>query len=155
MVGEQGKLERIPAGEGRGTYHGPRVDTVIHRLGNHPIHAGFPRRWKTPSLEIYKYARGPAKQLAVLSYAHDVETGRNWPIEWVVGYGKGNVYNSTFGHVWKGDNEPESIRCVGFRTTLVRALEWLATGRTTGPLPLEFPSENSMQLVPDSAGQPE
>ena len=43
-VAEDGVLRRIPAGEGRETGHGDRVDTVVRRLGDHPIHAGLPRR---------------------------------------------------------------------------------------------------------------
>ncbi len=148
VVDDDGQITRIPPGEGRGTSHGPRRDTVVQLRGEHPIHDGYPKRWKTPLLEVYTYARGPAENLTVLSYAYDPATEKNWPIEWVVAYGKGRVYNSTFGHVWAGDKEPASMRCVGFRTTLIRALEWLATGRVTWPVPPEFPTENQMQLVP-------
>jgi type 1 glutamine amidotransferase len=148
-VGDAAAITRIPPGEGRGTHHGPRLDTVIHVLGRHPIHEGYPRRWKTPLLEVYKYARGPAENLTVLSYAYDADTKQNWPIEWVVKYGRGNVYNSTFGHVWTGDKNPVSMRCVGFQTTFVRAAEWLATGRTTWPMPNRFPSEDEILVRPE------
>jgi type 1 glutamine amidotransferase len=145
-VADDGSLTRIPPGEGSGTSHGPRVDAVIHVLGQHPIHAGYPRAWKMPQVEIYTYARGPAEELTVLSYAHDAKTEKNWPMEWVVKYGRGSVYNSTFGHVWAGDDNPASTRCVGFRTTLIRAAEWLATGRVTWPVPADFPTQDTMRL---------
>ncbi len=145
-VDEKGGVSRIPPGEGRGTYHGPRVDTVVQVLGDHPIHRGYPHRWKTPTLEVYKYARGPAENLTVLSHTHDPETGKNWPLEWVVEYGKGKVYNSTFGHVWKNEENPIGMRCAGIQTTLIRAVEWLAEGKTTWPVPEDFPTESEMRL---------
>ena len=147
-VNEDGSLNRIPPGEGRGTYHGPRVNTVVEVLGSHPIHQGYPRRWKTPDLEVYKYARGPADNLTVISYAYDEETGKNWPLEWVMEYGKGRVYNSTFGHVWRGARNPETMRCVGIQTTLIRAVEWVATGEVTWPVPDRFPSETEFVVRP-------
>jgi hypothetical protein len=55
-----------------------------------------------------------------------------------VGYGKGRDYNSTMGQGWKDQKNPPAIRCVAFRTLLVRALEWLATGETTSPVPEDF-----------------
>ncbi len=140
-VEDDQSITRIPPGEGRGTSHGPRVDTVVELLGSHPITKGYPKKWKTPLLEVYIYARGPAENLTVLSYAYHPKTQKNWPLEWVVRYGKGSVYNSTFGHVWQGDDQPISMRCVGFQTTLVRTTEWLATGKVTRPLPENFPTE--------------
>jgi glutathione peroxidase len=92
------------------------------------------------------YARGPAQNLTVLSYAYDKGTKKHWPIEWVVQYGKGRVYNSTFGHLWSGEVEPASIRCIGFQTTLIRAVEWLATGNATWPVPSNFPTEDTISL---------
>jgi glutathione peroxidase len=97
-------------------------------------------------LEVYVYARGPAQNLTVLSYAYDKTTQKYWPIEWVVQYGKGRVYNSTFGHLWSGEVYPDSMRCVGFQTSLIRAIEWLATGNVTWPVPSDFPTEEQISL---------
>lgn len=149
QVEENGKIKRIPVGEGKSTYHGPRHDTVIKKLNNHPINKGFPKAWLTPDMELYKFARGPAENLTVLSYANDPKTNINWPVEWVVAYGKGRVYNSSMGHLWKGETFPIGYRCIGFQTTLIRATEWLATEKTTYKLPANFPSENKMSLVED------
>ena len=74
QVTENGTLLEIPVGEGRATYHGPRNDAVIYILSDHPINNGFNRSWKTPDIELYKFARGPAQNLTVLSYAKDEET---------------------------------------------------------------------------------
>ena len=145
-VSEDGRIIRIPPGEGSGTSHGPRLDTVVRILNNHPINEGFPKYWKTPSLEVYVYARGPCENLKVLSYAYDKTTQKYWPIEWVVQYGKGRVYNSTFGHLWRDEVEPAGVRCVGFQTTLVRATQWLAAKKVTWPVPSNFPTENTISL---------
>jgi type 1 glutamine amidotransferase len=146
-VKDDGQVEEIPVGEGKTTYHGPRNDVVIHVLNHHPINDDFPEAWQTPDMELYKYARGPAKNLSVLSYANDPDTNINWPVEWTVAYGKGRVYNSSMGHLWKGETYPVSYQCVGFQTTLIRATEWLATGSVSYEMPSIFPSENKIELV--------
>ena len=145
-VAEDGEVQRIAAGQGGNTGHGKRFDAVLTRLGEHPIHEGLPRQWKAADLEIYRYARGPAENLTVLSYALETQTGLNFPVEWVVNYGEGRVYNSTFGHVWKGDSNPPGIRCVAFQTLLVRGLEWLSGREVTWPVPDNFPDDKMVQL---------
>jgi type 1 glutamine amidotransferase len=147
-IGTNNVLERIPPGEGAGTSHEARTDRVIHRLGDHPIHAGLPREWKTPLIEVYTYARGPAENLTVLSWAEDPKTRERWPIEWTVQYGEGRVYNSTFGHVWRDETDPVDFRCAGFQTILVRAMQWLAKHPVTFPVPPDFPTETNIVLRP-------
>ena len=145
-VDPDGKIGRIPAGEGGDTGHGARHDTVVHRLGDHPIHTGLPRDWLTPDIEVYYYARGPAKNLTVLSYGLDPKTKMNWPLEWTVAYGQGRVYTSTFGHVWKGDTQPARMRCAGLQTVVVRALQWLARRPVTWPVPADFPTADKVSV---------
>ena len=156
-IDEQEKIVRIPTGEGRDTGHGARVDTVVKRFGDHAIHAGLPREWKTPDIEVYYFARGPAKNLEVLSYGFDPRTQMNWPLEWVVTYGKGRVYTSTFGHVWKDDLvQPARMRCAGVQTVAVRALLWLARSEAAFPVPSDFPTAAAVSVrgeIP-MAGQP-
>ena len=146
-VTPEGEILRIPAGQGDKTNHGKRFDAVLTRLGDHPIHQGLPKRFKAADLEVYRYARGPAENLTVLSYARDPETGFNFPVEWTVSYGKGWVYNSTFGHVWKNDVNPPGARCVAFQTLLVRAVEWLAKDEVITPVPGNFPNALSVQYT--------
>jgi type 1 glutamine amidotransferase len=143
-----GNVIRIPAGEGEKTSHGKRVNALLTRKGDHPIHAGLPRQWVAADIEIYRYARGPAENLTVLSYAQDDKTELNFPIEWVVGYSKGRVYNSTFGHVWKNQPDPEGIRCSGFQTLLPRAVQWLAEEQVESTLPSDFPTVSTIHLRP-------
>jgi hypothetical protein len=145
-IGDGEQLVRIPVGEGRDTGHGARLDTVVKRLGDHPIHAGLPRAWLTPDIEVYYHARGPAKNLEVLSYGFDPRTAMNWPLEWVVRYGEGRVYTSTFGHVWAGDTQPARMRCAGVQTVVVRALQWLARREITTPVPADFPTATAASV---------
>lgn len=140
-VDQNKNIIRIPPGEGSKTSHGKRFDAQIKILTRHPINKGFPQSWITPSMELYTYVRGPAENTTVLSYAFDSSTNKNWPVEWIVNYGKGRVYNSSMGHLWKGDIYPVSYRCIGFQTTMIRVTEWLATGRVTYPVPLDFPKD--------------
>ena len=46
-----------------------------------------------------------------------------------ISYGKGRVFHTTMGH------DAESMKDVGFVTTLNRGAEWAATGRVTIPSP--------------------
>jgi len=140
---------RIPPGQGEGTNHGERFDAVIHIVNRHPINQGYPQRWRTASMELYRYARGPAENITILSAATDSVTGRIFPVEWVVRYGKGRVYASSMGHLWKGDVYPVSYRSIDFQTTLIRATEWLATGNVTYPVPPNFPTADATSLRAD------
>jgi len=145
-IDDHEQLVRIPAGDGLNTGHGARVDIVVKRLGNHPIHAGLPHQWLTPDIEVYYYGRGPAKNIEVLSYGFDPKTKMNWPLEWTVTFGKGRVYTSTFGHVWAGDTQPERMRCAGVQTVVVRALQWLAHRDITTPVPADFPTAEKTSI---------
>ncbi len=147
QVKENKEIVEIPVSEGKSTFHGPRNDEIIYILKNHPINKNFPKAWKTPDMELYQFARGPAKNLTVLSYAKDNDTNINWPVEWVISYGKGRVYNSSMGHLWEGDTYPIGYRCAGFQTILIRATEWLATGKTSYKIPDNFPTQHKIELV--------
>ena len=143
----EGAIRRIPAGEGEKTSHGPRQDTVVIRRGEHPITRGTPERWLTPDIEVYTYGRGPAEELTVLTYGRHLATNWYWPLEWVVSYGSGRVYSSSFGHIWDSDvGIPERVLCVGFQTGLIRAAEWLAAGAVSYPVPDNFPREDAISL---------
>jgi len=66
-IGEDGTVSRVPAGEGEDSSHGPRIDALLTRIGEHPVHAELPRQWVAADIEVYRYARGPAENLTVLS----------------------------------------------------------------------------------------
>jgi len=138
----------IPTGQGENTGHGPRIDALVTRLGDHPMHQGLPRSWLAADLEVYRYPRGPAKNLTILSYAQEPKTGKNFPIEWLVNYGKGRVYCSTYGHYWHNEeNTPRGIRCLAFQELLRRALYYVA-GRAV-PQGAAFPTPQATALAPE------
>jgi type 1 glutamine amidotransferase len=140
-------IVRIPPGKGKATGHGERFNATIHILNRHPINKDYPATWQTANTEVYSFPRGPAENLTVLSYAYDSSsTHRYWPVEWIVTYGKGHIYNSSMGHLWTGETYPLAYRCVGYQTTVVRVTEWLATGKTSYPIPINFPGKNAVSL---------
>jgi hypothetical protein len=147
-VSDDGQLHRFAPGEGESTGHGPRFDALITRRGDHPIHRGLPRQWTAADIEVYYFVRGPAKRVQVISYAREPKTGLNWPTEWVVRYGRGRVYTSTFGHVWKGDVQPVTVRDVGVQTLLVRGLQWLAGRQVDTTVPENFPTAETISVGP-------
>jgi hypothetical protein len=146
VVADDGSIGRIPPGQGEDTGHGKRFDALVRRLGEHPIHTGLPRAWRAADIEVYYHVRGPAKNVAVLSYAWEPHTALNWPIEWTVRYGRGRVYTSTLGHVWRGDVQPVTVRDAAVQTLLVRALQWLSRRPVTWPVPEDFPTATSTSI---------
>ena len=149
-VMEDGTLKRIPPGEGGGTSHGARTNVLVTRLGDDPIHAGLPRVWLSPDMEVYYFARGPAEAVTVLAYGRDTKPGQGWlwPVEWTVNHGRGRVYVSTYGHVWRGDVQPPAMRCAAVQTIIPRAVQWLARREVTIPVPADFPATNAVSLRP-------
>ncbi|MGN6371181.1 MAG: ThuA domain-containing protein, partial [Phycisphaerae bacterium] len=147
-----GNITRLPPGQGANTGHAPRADVLVHTLGHHPIHQNLPPTWKSPALEVYYDARGPAQNLQVLSYGQDPRGHQYWPLEWTVSYGKGRVYCSSFGHVWKDEsatNQPIDLRAADEQLLLERALQWLAHRPITLPLPPDFPTPQKTSLRPN------
>ena len=140
IVIENEKVLRIAKGKGENTGHGKRFDALITRLGNHPIHMNLPKQWRAADLEVYRYARGPAKNLTVLSFAKDAKTQLNFPVEWIVNYGEGRIYTSTYGHHWHNQTEsPAGMRCAAFQTLLLRSIYWLAKREVPNTIPDNFP----------------
>jgi type 1 glutamine amidotransferase len=148
QIAADNSIVKIPPNAGASTSHGKRTDRVIHEIGNDPIHEGMPKSWMTPSIEVYRNARGPAENVELLSWAEEPTTQEHWPIEWTIQYGKGRVYNSTFGHAWRNEADPVDLRCVGFQTVLIRSLQWLAHRPVTWPVPKDFPTEQAVSLRP-------
>jgi type 1 glutamine amidotransferase len=149
-IGPSNRITRIPPGEGQGTGHGNRFNALVQIVNRHPINKDYPERWQTANTEVYYFPRGPAENITVLSCAYDsTSTKRTWPVEWVVTYGAGRIYNSSMGHLWTGEIYPPAYRCVGYQTTVIRATEWLATGKVSYPVPAQFPTAESQSLRPE------
>ncbi len=149
-INNKKNIIRYSPGEGESTGHGERFNAVIQKYKEHPINKGYPDKWQTANTEVYYFPRGAAENITILSYAYDsTSTKRMWPVEWVVNYGKGRVYNSSLGHLWEGEIYPPAYRCIGYHTTVIRATEWLGTGKVTYPVPENFPTKSSLSLMPE------
>ncbi|RYD49761.1 MAG: ThuA domain-containing protein, partial [Verrucomicrobiaceae bacterium] len=144
-VNADGSLNEIAAGAGENTGHGARQDVLVTKRGNHPIHAGLPATWMVADIEVYRYARGPAENLTVLSYASDRD-GTRFPIDWTVEYGLGRTYASSYCHVWGDVAEPPGARCAAFQTIFVRAMKWLAKRDPGSAAPGDFPTPTAISL---------
>ncbi|MGD9419991.1 MAG: ThuA domain-containing protein [Verrucomicrobiota bacterium JB025] len=153
-----------PPGSGLATGHGARADSLVKRHSLpavHPIHAGLPAQWMAADLEVVRFPRGIAPDLAakvtILSYTTDPdppagEAPLQHPVEWTTSYGSGRIYGTTYGHVWDDQAEPEGMRCAAFQETLVRALKWCA-GRAPGSgVPSDFPDSTAISLRPYTEG---
>jgi uncharacterized protein len=152
IVDEDGKVVEVPQGQGRNPGHGPEHDFVVTvRDIHHPITTGMPRRWLHPHEQLTHGQHGPAKDMTVLTYAYSKDTKQNEVMDWVIPYGRGRVYTTMLGHLWK--NGPDTaMRCVGFQTMLIRGVEWAASGEATYPVPEDFPMVSEIKLAPGGSG---
>jgi len=124
----------------RGTHGAFFSWDVEVRDPEHPITKGLPPKWLHTRDELYSMLAGPAENVTVLATAHSDTTQQNEPILMVISYGKGRVFHTTMGH-----NE-ESMKDVGFVTTLNRGAEWAATGEVTIPIPTNFPTADKVSV---------
>ena len=147
-INDKEELEIISKGDGENTGHGERTDALVTRIVGHPIHNGMPKSWTAADVEIYRYGRGTTENLEVLSYAKDPKTELNFPMEWTVKFGKGRVYSSTYGHLWKDQEWPPNMRCAAFQQSMVRALQWLSGNVVDNYVAPDFPTSESTVLRP-------
>ena len=108
----------------------------------------MPAEWMHAKDELYHGQRGPAEHMEILATAYSDKakggTGTNEPMIWVIPYGKGRVFTTVMGHAMGDDIT--AIRCIGFRTVMLRGTEWAATGKVTIPIPDDFPTASQVRL---------
>jgi type 1 glutamine amidotransferase len=119
--------------------------TVLNK--EHPITRGLPEKWLHPHEQLTHGQHGPAQDLTVLTYAFSKDTRENEVMDWVIPYGKGRVYTTMLGHLWR--NGPDTtLRCVGFQTLFIRGVEWAASGKVTYPVSEDFPTASQIRVKP-------
>jgi type 1 glutamine amidotransferase len=124
----------------RGT-HGKYFSWKVEsRNSEHPITKGLPPEWLHARDELYSMLAGPAQNVTVLATAKSDTSHQDEPILMTISYGKGRVFHTTMGH------DVESMKDVGFVTTLNRGAEWAATGRVTIPIPAAFPTADKVSV---------
>lgn len=117
--------------------------TVTIRDGDHPVTKGMPKEWLHNNDELYDNMRGPIENVKVLATAYSKGTKKHEPMIWTVSYEKGRVFHTPMGH------DVNSMKCVGFASTLQRGSEWAATGAVTIALPKNFPTAEKVSLYPE------
>ncbi|MFT7486277.1 MAG: hypothetical protein ACI9F9_002132 [Candidatus Paceibacteria bacterium] len=127
--------------------HGARwAFPVRNEAPEHPIMRGIPELWMHAPDELYNTLRGPCKNVTVLASSPSKETGVDEPMAMIIEYGKGRVFHLPMGHV----GDPETLRCVGFQTLLVRGTEFVATGKVSIALPSLFPGTDKVSCIEPS-----
>jgi type 1 glutamine amidotransferase len=151
-----GQSQIVPPGTefGKGTNSGHGIMhrfVVKARQPGHPILEGLPVEWLHGRDELYHGQRGSVSNLNVLASAFSDDSlggsGRHEPVLWWVPFGKGRVVTTSLGHAWRGDDNYDSLYCVGFQTLVARSVEWAATGKVTIQAPAAFPSRERVLVV--------
>ncbi len=137
-----GKEVRVPKGEGKNTGETNHPYAIVLRDANHPITKGMPKEWMHAKDQLMHNLRGPAENVKVLATAFCPATKANEPIVWTVDYGKGRIVHTPMGH------DVFAMSCVGFVTTMQRAVEWSATGNVTVAIPENFPTADKASQFP-------
>jgi type 1 glutamine amidotransferase len=143
-------------GTGHGAYHPFDVEIAD---ADHPITKGMAPLQKHPDELYHGLVQTPGTQPRVLlrafSDAAKGGSGRHEPMATVDTFGKGRVFHTPLGHVWKG--VPATRATWGdpqLRRLVARGAEWAATGEVTlPPVPLNMlcasEQEEGFQLLFD------
>ena len=122
-------------GTGHGRYHPFDVHVVDH---NHPVTRGLEDLRMHPDELYHRLVHKDGADYRVLMSAYSAPktggTGRHEPMATVASYGKGRVFHTPLGHVWR-NNVPSHAtwRDPQLRLLLARGAEWAATGSVTLP----------------------
>jgi uncharacterized protein len=131
------EFEKIIAGGWRMQgFHGKMHEFSVTAQKEHPITKGI-KTFRHGRDELYQNSLIPAGSEVLVTAFSEKEkdpknTGKDEPVVWVATYGKGRVCENTLGH------DVEAMQSAGFKTLLIRGVEWAATGEVTYPLPAEL-----------------
>ena len=137
---DEGKLI-TDTSKGKAGTHGRQHELQITKRAEHSILADLPDVWMHTKDECYGNLRGPAENFTIIATAFcpksEKGTGNHEPMLMTIHYKNGRIFNTNLGH------EDYSFESVGFITTLLRGVEWAATGKVTQAVPVDFPTENN------------
>ncbi len=131
---------------------GKSKEAYTYKVANvntsHPITKGLNTSWLHNDDYMLYSAGSTTGDVEVLStaVADSIQggNGKSLPVLFTVKFGEGRVFHSTL-----GNNSSNSMKCVGFITTLQRGAEWAATGVVSQEVPLDFPTFVSTHTWPD------
>ena len=131
------EFEKLSAGGWRKQgFHGKMHEFTLTVRKEHPITEGI-RSFRHGRDELYQNSLiTPGSTVLVTAFSDlskdPKNTGLNEPMVWINQYGKGRVVQNALGH------DPPAMQSTGFKTLLVRCVEWAATGKTSFPAPKEL-----------------
>ena len=134
------EFEKVIAGGWRKQgYHGKMHEFTVAVRKEHPITQGI-KEFKHGRDELYQNSVIPTGSEVLVTAFSDKNkdpknTDKHEAMVWVAAYGKGRVCNNVLGH------DVEAMQSAGFKTLLIRGIEWAATGAATYPLPPELKGE--------------
>lgn len=121
------EFEQIIAGGWRKQgFHGKMHEFSVTVRKEHPITKGI-SEFKHGRDELYQNSLiTPGSEVLATAYSvKEVDpknTGKHEPILWASSFGKGRVVNNALGH------DVEAMQSAGFKTLMIRGVEWAATG---------------------------
>jgi type 1 glutamine amidotransferase len=120
-------------------FHGKMHEFQVTVRKKHPITQGV-SEFKHGRDELYQNSLiTPGSEVLATAYSEPTKdpknTGKHEPILWVSTYGKGRVCNYSLGH------DVEAMQSDGFKTLLVRSVEWAGTGRAETEVPESLKSK--------------
>lgn len=133
------EYERLIAGGWRKQgNHGKKHEFIV-KIANpdHPITKGMPAEFQHSLDELYQnsvmFDDSEVLATAWSDKSKDPKnTDKHEPVVWVNKFGQGRIVNNVLGHDAKG------MESLGYRTLLIRGVEWAATGEVTTPVPEEL-----------------
>ncbi len=134
------EFEKIIAGGWRKQgNHGKMHEFTVAVRKEHPITAGI-KEFKHGRDELYQNSVIlPGSETLATAFSDlkkdPKNTDKHEPMLWVATYGKGRVCNNVLGH------DVEAMQSAGFKTLLIRGVEWAATGEAFYPVPSELKGE--------------
>src|SRR5262249_31393480 len=131
------EFEKIIAGGWRKQgYHGKMHEFTVTVRKDHPITRGI-EQFKHGRDELYQNSLiTPGSEVLVTAYSDmnkdPKNTNKHEPMVWVSKYGNGRVVENVLAH------DVEAMQSAGFKTLLIRCVEWAGTGDATYPVPAEL-----------------